>query len=58
MVNDPNYAAVINQLQMGPLRFWPQQVKSPWIKLMHEQMIKALQVTALPLATLPSLKRW
>ena len=57
MLNDPNYAAVINQLQMGPLRFWPQQVKSPWIKLMHEQMIKALQVTALPLATLPSLKR-
>ena len=50
-MNDPNHAAVINQLQMNPLRFCPQQAKVPWTKLMHEQMIKASQVTALPLAS-------
>ena len=50
-MNDPNYAAVINQLQMSPLRFCPQQAKLPWTKLMHEQMIKASQVTALPLTS-------
>ena len=41
MVNDPNHAGVINQLQINPLRFCPQQAKVPWTKLMHEQMIKA-----------------
>ena len=40
-MNDPNHAAVINQLQLNPLRFCPQEVKVPWTKLMHEQMIKA-----------------
>ena len=53
VVNDPNHAAVINQLQMSPLRFCPQQAKVPWTKLMHEQMIRASQVSAIPLATLP-----
>ena len=48
--NDPDHAAVIIPLQMKPLRFCPQQV--PWTKLMHEQMIRASQDTALPLATL------
>ena len=41
VVNDPKHAAVINQLQINPLRFCPQQAKVPWTKLMHEQMIKA-----------------
>ena len=52
VVNDPDHAAVIIQLQMKPLRFCPQQAKVPWTKLMHEQMIRASQDTALPLATL------
>ena len=51
VVNDPNHAAVINQLQLNPLRFCPQQAKVPWTKLMHEQMIKESQVTALLLAS-------
>ena len=51
-MNDHDHAAVINQLQMKPLRFCAQQAKVPWTKLMHEQMIRASQVTALPLATL------
>ena len=55
-MNDHDHAAVINQLQMKPLRFCPQQAKVPWSKLMHEQMIRASQVTALPLATLASLE--
>ena len=50
-MNNPDHAAVMNQLQMNPLRFCPQQVKVPWTKLMHEQMIKASQVTAFPLAS-------
>ena len=44
---------MINQLQMNPLRFCSQQAKVPWTKLMHEQMITASQVSAIPLATLP-----
>ena len=52
-MNDPDLAPVIDQLQMSPLRFCQQQVKVPWTKLMHEQMIRASQVTAIPLATLP-----
>ena len=57
-MNDHDHAAVINQLQMKPLRFCPQQAMVPWSKLMHEQMnmIRASQVTALPLATLASLE--
>ena len=47
MVNDPNHAAVINQLQLNPLRFWPQQAKGPWTKLMHQQMSRALPQQAL-----------
>ena len=54
-MNNPDHAAVMNQLQMNPLRFCPQQVKVPWTKLMHQQMIKASQVTAFPLATVASL---
>ena len=46
-MNDPNYAVVLNWLQMSPLRFCPQQAKVPWIKLMHEQMIGALLSKAL-----------
>ena len=53
MANNPDHAAVMNQLQMNPLRFCPQQVKVPWTKLMHEQMIRASQVSAIPLTTLP-----
>ena len=53
VVNDPDHAPVIDQLQMSPLRFCQQQAKVPWTKLMHEQMIRASQVSAIPLATLP-----
>ena len=55
-MNDHAHAAVINQLQMKPMRFWSQQAMVPWSKLMHEQMIRASQVTALPLATYASLE--
>ena len=46
-MNDHDHAAVINQLQMKPLRFCPQQAMVPWSKLMHEQMIRALLQQAL-----------